>query len=62
MLEENSKVSFRLTQYHNPFGKVIANILGEGLCEISPLISFGGEGLESHVKGKTITLPFYLNI
>lgn len=34
---------------------------GEGLCEISPLISFGGEGLESHVKGKTITLPFYLN-
>jgi len=33
---------------------------GEGLCEISPLISYFGEGLQPYVDGKTITLPYYL--
>jgi len=32
---------------------------GEGYCEISPLITYSGEGLE-FLKDKIITLPFYL--
>lgn len=30
------------------------------VCEISPLISYAGEGLEMFVAGKTLKLPFYL--
>lgn len=33
---------------------------GDGLCEISPLVTFCGEGLEK-VKGKTLKLPILLN-
>ncbi len=40
-------------------GGIIANGVN-GPCEISPLISYFGENLESWVQGKTITLPFYL--
>lgn len=35
-------------------------IAGEGLFEISPLVSYSGEGLES-AKGKTVTLPYYFS-
>lgn len=30
------------------------------ICEISPLISYSGEGLESHVKGRTLRSPVVL--
>jgi len=32
----------------------------DALCEISPLLTYEGEGLEALVKGKEITLPCYL--
>ncbi|EGG13844.1 UDP-N-acetylglucosamine pyrophosphorylase [Cavenderia fasciculata] len=31
------------------------------LCEVSPLVSYHGEGLKERVNGKTFTLPFELN-
>ena len=30
---------------------------GEALCEVSPLLSYQGEGLEPKVSGKTLSLP-----
>ncbi len=33
---------------------------GEGLCEISPLLSYSGEGLDHHLSGKVIKLPAHL--
>eukprot|EP01126_Amoeba_proteus_P039552 TRINITY_DN4182_c0_g1_i1.p1 TRINITY_DN4182_c0_g1~~TRINITY_DN4182_c0_g1_i1.p1 ORF type:complete len:315 (-),score=50.77 TRINITY_DN4182_c0_g1_i1:185-1129(-) len=41
-------------------GGIILNDTSDGLCEISPLVSYDGEGLE-FLEGKHVTLPFYLN-
>ncbi|KAL7791363.1 nucleotide-diphospho-sugar transferase [Trichoderma ceciliae] len=38
-----------------------ATVISDGGIEISPLISYGGEGLE-HLKGKTITAPAVLEL
>lgn len=32
------------------------------LCEISPLVSYAGEGIEEHLQGKEIVCPFNLEI
>jgi len=53
-----------LTAYHKQLilnaGGIITNAHEKHACEISPLISYSGENLERHVKGKNFTLPFYL--
>lgn len=36
-----------------------ATLTGQGLCEISPLVSFAGEGLDK-VAGRTLELPLHL--
>jgi UDP-N-acetylglucosamine/UDP-N-acetylgalactosamine diphosphorylase len=53
----NDLSNFHKTWIINAGGK----LEGEGLCEVSPLVSYFGEGLHRHVEGKTITLPYYLN-
>jgi len=35
-------------------------ISGEGVCEVSPLLSYAGEGLASIVEGKSFQTPVYL--
>jgi len=42
-------------------GATITNPSSGELCEISPLISYAGEGLQKYVSGKEITLPFHLH-
>ena len=39
-------------------GKLTGNL--DSLCEISPMTSYGGEGLEDLVGGKEIECPFSL--
>lgn len=41
-------------------GKVLAGPDGSVVCEISPLLSYEGEGLEDIVKGQTFTSPVHL--
>lgn len=36
------------------------NVVGEGECEIAPLLSYAGEGLENLVRGKTLNTPVHL--
>ena len=40
-------------------GKLVGDV-ENGICEVSPLTSFGGEGLGNLVKGKEIECPFSL--
>jgi hypothetical protein len=42
------------------FFLLLAHPEGDGFCEISPLVSYFGEGLKDYVEGKTITLPYLL--
>ncbi|CAJ1952478.1 unnamed protein product [Cylindrotheca closterium] len=39
-------------------GKLVGDM--EAICEVAPLTSYGGEGLEDKVKSKEITCPFSL--
>lgn len=35
-------------------------VVGDGECEIAPLLSYAGEGLENLVRGKTLHTPVHL--
>uniref|UniRef100_S4RXL2 UDP-N-acetylglucosamine diphosphorylase n=1 Tax=Petromyzon marinus TaxID=7757 RepID=S4RXL2_PETMA len=50
---------------HRPFEQghtfSLQNGSGGVVCEISPLVSYAGEALQEHVKGKTFPSPFVLD-
>jgi len=37
-------------------------LASEGACEVSPLLSYQGEGLEPTVNGKTLSVPVHLEV
>jgi UDP-N-acetylglucosamine/UDP-N-acetylgalactosamine diphosphorylase len=51
-----------ISNLHKRFVRNAGGVVeGEGLCEVSPLLSYAGEGLEKLLHGKTLRLPVQLN-
>lgn len=47
-------------RYHKKLIQQAGGIVDSDICEISPLVTYGGEGLKSIVQGKTFSSPVYL--
>ncbi|KAE8751566.1 hypothetical protein FOCC_FOCC001813 [Frankliniella occidentalis] len=53
-------INLHISYVEKAGGKILPGPDGSTVCEISPLLSYGGEGLEDLVKGKTFTSPHVL--
>lgn len=60
LLEPLSKPQAADSQADRPQAGKSEGVGKENVCEISPLISYRGEGLEERVRGKALQLPFVL--